>query len=397
PLQLLLQLPAAVQDLVELDLDILGADLEQPRHPLQPRRFLGNPLQRAFARHGLDTADAGGNAAFRNDLEETDIAGAADVGAAAQLGGELAELEHPYRIAVLLAEQRHGAAVDGLVVTHMLDMGGRIGADLLVHQPLDLGQLLGPDRLEMREVEAQPVGRDQRALLGDVGAQHRAQHGMQQMSGRMVQHGGLPGSGVDPRRHRLALSQPALAQSPEVAVGIAVFDGVLDLELDAVGQQQPPVADLAAGLGIERRAFQHHHAALAGFQRADAAAVAVEADDLALVFQLLVAGEFGAAGHRAGGDVFALELAGRAGALPLRLHLALEAGHVEAQAPLAGNVVGEIDREPVGVVQLEHHFARNGLALEVAQRLVEQLDALLEGLAETLFLLPEHALDLLLG
>ena len=42
------------------------------------------------------------------------------------------------------------------------------------------------DRLRMREVEAQPVGRDERALLRDVIAQHLAQRLVQKMRRGMV-------------------------------------------------------------------------------------------------------------------------------------------------------------------------------------------------------------------
>ena len=47
-------------------------------------------------------------------------------------------------------------------------------------------------RLGMREVEAQPVGRDQRALLRDVIAEHLAQRLVQQMRRRMIARGWSP-------------------------------------------------------------------------------------------------------------------------------------------------------------------------------------------------------------
>ncbi len=51
---------------------------------------------------------------------------------------------------------------------------------------LELGRA---DRLGMREIEAQPVGRHQRALLRDVIAEHLAQRLVQQMRRRMVLRG----------------------------------------------------------------------------------------------------------------------------------------------------------------------------------------------------------------
>ena len=47
-------------------------------------------------------------------------------------------------------------------------------------------ELLGGDRLGMGEVEAQPIGRDERALLRDVIAEHLAQRLVQQMGRRVI-------------------------------------------------------------------------------------------------------------------------------------------------------------------------------------------------------------------
>ena len=49
-----------------------------------------------------------------------------DVRAAAQLGGEIAETQHADLVAVLLAEQRHRAGRDGLVVAHHRGLGGGV-------------------------------------------------------------------------------------------------------------------------------------------------------------------------------------------------------------------------------------------------------------------------------
>ena len=77
----------------------------QPLHACLERLQVG---ERVVARHRLDAADAGGDAAFRDDLEQADVAGARDVGAAAELAAR-ADVEHADLVAVLLAEQHHGA------------------------------------------------------------------------------------------------------------------------------------------------------------------------------------------------------------------------------------------------------------------------------------------------
>ena len=91
-----------------------------------------NSLERAGAGDGFDAADAGGDGGFADELEQADLAGGGGVGAAAELGREVADLDDADAVAVLFAEERHGAElVDGDVdgdVDEGLD--GRVGEDL---------------------------------------------------------------------------------------------------------------------------------------------------------------------------------------------------------------------------------------------------------------------------
>ena len=64
--------------------------------------------------------------------------------------------------------------------------------DVAVDARLDLLQLLGGQRLGMGKVEAQPVGRDQRAGLAGMLAQHGVQLGVQQVGGGVVAHDVAP-------------------------------------------------------------------------------------------------------------------------------------------------------------------------------------------------------------
>ena len=99
-------------------------------------------LQRAFAGDGFDAAHAGRDAALVDDLADADIAGAADVRAAAELLAEGVDLHDAHLVAVLFAEQRHGAGLRGLVEIHDVGVDLAVGEDLLVHQPLDFGELV---------------------------------------------------------------------------------------------------------------------------------------------------------------------------------------------------------------------------------------------------------------
>ena len=57
------------------------------------------------------------------------------------------------------------------------------------------------DRVEGNEVEAQPIGRDERAGLFDVRAEHVAQRGMQQVRGGVVAARRVPEGDVDIGAH----------------------------------------------------------------------------------------------------------------------------------------------------------------------------------------------------
>ena len=94
--------------------------------------------------------------------------------AAAQLGREIAHAEHAHLVAVLLAEERHRAGLDRLVVLHDARAHVVVPADLAVDERLHLADLALGHRLVVREVEARLVGVDERALLLHVRPEHPA-------------------------------------------------------------------------------------------------------------------------------------------------------------------------------------------------------------------------------
>ena len=112
--------------------------------------------------------------------------------AAAQLDAEARNRDDADLVAVLLAEERHRASGDRLLRVLHVRLHGRIAQDLFVDDALDLEQLLASDGADVHEVEAQPVGRNQRARLLDVLAQHLSKRGMEQVSRRVVAAGRVP-------------------------------------------------------------------------------------------------------------------------------------------------------------------------------------------------------------
>ena len=128
--QLALELAALVDDGRKPLDHFVGRDLEQLgrlAHALVLRREIA---PRGIAGQRLDAADAGGDRALADDLEQADIAGAPDMGAAAELdgisvAGPLAVGIDAHRddanlIAIFLAEQRQRAFGDGLVRRHQM-------------------------------------------------------------------------------------------------------------------------------------------------------------------------------------------------------------------------------------------------------------------------------------
>jgi len=214
----------------------------------------------AGAGEGLDAAHATRHAALADDHQEADLRRVAHVRAAAQLHGLAGHVHHAHHVAVLLAEQRHGAAGLGFVDGH--DLGGHraVLADLFVDDGLDALELLGLDGLEVAEVESQALVVDQGALLMDVIAQHLAQCGVQQVGTGVVQGDALAAIGVDLGHERGTDVEAALGHHAVVQEGALRLGGVAHGKANAGAFQGAGIADLATGFTVERRLVEDDHA-----------------------------------------------------------------------------------------------------------------------------------------
>ena len=240
-----------------------------------------------------------------------------------------------------------------------------VAQHLRVGEVLDLGDLGVVHRLGMREVEAQPVGRDQRALLRDVIAQHLAQRLVQQMGGGVVGADMRAARVIDIEFQRRSGAERAFLDGD--AMGEHVARHLLrvgDAHPHAVRMHDAGVADLSAGLAIERRLVEHHESALAFVQPLDLAAVADQCLHHAFRILGLVAEEVGRADLVAQrkpervGLRFARARPRGARELALPRHRGVEGGGVDADAARLERVLGEVEREAVGVVKRERGVAR---------------------------------------
>ena len=204
-----------------------------------------------------------------------------------------ADIQHAHGVAVFLAEQRHGAALDRVVIGHDLRHGGLIGQDLGIDDGFHASDLLGGQRRVLREVETGLVGIDQRAALLDVSAQHLAQRLVHQVGGGVVAHCARATHGVDAGQQAVAHRQRARFQHAVMAEHAGLdLQRVGHGEAQAIGFQQAGITDLAARFGVERRGVQHHDGALAGLHLRHLGAVHVQGGDLgAAQLELLVAFE----------------------------------------------------------------------------------------------------------
>src|ERR1700730_17392109 len=381
---LTLHLSRPLELLAHLVLQVLARAAHEGCQVLQQGIVLFDVVERSLARERLDAAHAGGDAALAHDLEKPDVPGALHVRAAAQLHRELAHAQHPHVLVVLLAKQRDGARAPRALVVHDARFRGDVGADLRVHEPFDLAQLRGRERLEMREIEAQPVGRHQRSFLLYVGAEYLAQRRVQQMRGAVIERRRLAPGAVHVSLEGVADTNAALLDVTRVRMRGAALVRVSHYEAHIGTGELARIPHLTARLGVERRAVEHDLTLLTRAERVDLRALLQQRDHTAGAGQPLVALEQRVRVERGAAAQIHAELARFLGTAPLFLHRRFKARLVDFQAALARHVGRQVDRKAIGVVQLEHGVAIDHLrALQVANGALEQHHAVGERLRET--------------
>ena len=245
----------------------------------------------------------------------------------------------------------------------------------------------------MREIEAQPVGRDERALLRHVRTQHLAQCLVQEVRRRVVGARRRAARVLDLEIDLVARFERTLLDLSlmhEQAAGLLLRIGDAEQRL-ALAADDALIADLAAGFAVERRLVDDDRRLVAGLEAFHLLAVLDESDDLARRGLRLVAEELGRAGLllQLEPDRLGRRLAGalprlaRLGLLPL--HRRAEGLGVDADAARAQRVLGQVEGKAEGVVELERGVAGQHRALlEIAGRVLEQPEALFKRPLEAL-------------
>ncbi len=178
--------------------------------------------------------------------------------------------------------------------------------------------------------------------------------------------------------------------------------GVYHLEHCLVAHQMAGVSNLATHLGIERGDVQDDLGLVASSNLGNAGAVLHQSGDLGIGGKARIADEFGstqffqqlgvdaAVGAPSGLGVF--DVCG-AGTFALLFHAAGELFLVDAETALFADLLGDLHRETVGIVQDEGGGAGKHAALKFGKRFVKVRLALTKGGAEALFLGVYRALD----
>ena len=224
----------------------------------------------------LDTANACRDRAFRDDRDQTDVSSPRDMRAAAKLdrerraipigcilaiSGPISE-SHGYNanlVTILLAEQGAGAGLHRVIQAHLAGHDGHIVEDRLVRGILDSREVFDSNRFLVREVEAQPVRRDERSFLRDVLAERESQSFVEQVRGRMIGANGSAPRMVDPAVHDNPDLESARFDRALVDEHIAEpFLRIGDENAHSVADHDPRVADLTTRFAVEGRLVEDH-------------------------------------------------------------------------------------------------------------------------------------------
>ena len=224
----------------------------------------------------------------------------------------------------------------------------------------------------VREVEPQAPGRDERARLPRVVAQHVAERPVHDVRRGVRAGGGISAFGVHLSVDLLALADLAgphdagvhdQASRPELRVQ--------HVDRSTGSAEDPPIADLPTGLGVEGRPVQDDPYLLALARDRRSSVRPEEREQPPIGREGLVADELGLARFARDGRELLLGghfLRRALGALALFGHQGLEPIVVDLQTGVGRELARELLGEAEGVVQLEHDVTGEPL---LARRLLD--------------------------
>ena len=175
---------------------------------------------------------------------------------AVELVALAADLHDADEVAVLLAEEGHDAVVGlGFDVGHFAPGNRVVGDDALVHESLDVAELLRGERGAV-EVEGELVLRDAGAFLRGVLADDFMQGPMQNVRDGVVALNGVTTRAIDDKTHG-GIHGGCFFALEEVQPSVADLGGGADREGVRAEDQLTGIADLSAHLGVAGGDIEH--------------------------------------------------------------------------------------------------------------------------------------------
>ena len=285
---------------------------------------------------------------------------------------------HADLVAVFLTKERLSAERARIVRRHNPGLNGGVLADICVHFGLNCCELVAGQCLGVAEIKPQTVRRVQGPALCDVIAQSLAQRLVQQVRCRVVGPDGCAACVIHFEHRGLAGADCAADDLADVQEHTSGFARIRDLGHPIRCGDGAAVTNLAAAFGVERRLVQSDLDAVPGARAFCFGAFRHNGNDLALSCFGVIAQEISGpvfVGHiKPDGGISGLTRSGPCGAC-----LGLLFGHSGVKpvcihrAPFfAQGVLGQIKREPIGVIKPESGSTRQVSTFRQAGQFVVQ-------------------------
>ena len=321
-------------------------------------------IHKPCAGQRLNTPYAGCNPRLGYDLECRDCAGVRHMSSAAQLGGEVSHPYHAHTLAVLFSEQRHSPCLFRFLKAHNIRYNRKGSRNLIIYHFFNCRNLIRSHSGEMGKVKTESVFCHKGARLLYVSAENRAQGLVKQVCGRVVSGRELSVLLIHGERHLIAYLEHSLCDSSHMAYLASLeLDCILYLKGAVLCGDHADICLLSAHGGVEGGFLHNNRSVLSVRQSLHKLVLRGEYGDLRLMHQPVVP-------HKLCGDSridglvnrhvcshIVCGLSGCPGRILLLLHAGSKALLVYGEVSLLQNLLGQIHREAVGVIELERVLA----------------------------------------
>ena len=321
------------------------------------------------------------------------------MGTAAEFYAVVPHADHPNDVAVFLTEQGHRAHILRFLNRHLLHLNRQEFVDVSVYDIFYLSNFFTGHCLEVVEVESQVVLIHIGSGLHDVVAQYIPECLLQQVGGTVSSGDAIPLYGVNLQGYPVAFGYCihffAVIGVHNVEENAVFFYHIHDVIFRISCSHDTRIVELAAAGCVERCTVENQEFVIPVIGTAEL--------NCCLCLGLGVSQEFrcrkmGIRPRILPRFIGGVSLAGSGGFLLVR-HALTEAFHIRRLSVLCQDFLGELNRESVGVVQLEcQHSGQHLLALgiHITHIVVQNGETVRQGFGELGLFVPDDFLDVFL-